>query len=80
MSCSAGEGLHRLDLAGAVDEGAVEAAGEVALGVDLVAGADPALHAEHLASSSTTSLPAALTMKVARPASWWAWTSSSICG
>ncbi len=32
------------------------------------------------ASDSTTSLPAALTMKVGRPASWWAWTSSSICG
>ncbi len=43
-----GEGLHRLDLARAVDEGTVEAAGEVAVGVDLVAGADPALHAEHL--------------------------------
>jgi hypothetical protein len=32
------------------------------------------------ASDSTTSWPAALTMKVARPASWWAWTSASISG
>ena len=42
-----GERLHRLDLALAVDEGAVEAAGEAAVPVDLVAGPDPALHPEH---------------------------------
>ena len=39
------EALHRLDLAGAVDEGALEA-GQVAVGVDLVAGADPAVDVE----------------------------------
>ena len=41
------KGLHRLDLALAVDEGAIEATGEVALCVDLVGGADPAVHAQH---------------------------------